>query len=253
MSSWLLRLFVIAVGIAGGQARGEAGVRCDGAQAGKLLGLTTRDWQVACWRVEDGRQVIAAVPLAPLTPALDLMKSSPAKPQPKGKQKETAAPLEVRLALARDGAILWRGDMKPEGKNAADLREVLDKSEEWMVGIDDQALGKERGVRIGVVGHWGRDAMSVREIALLFSLPTDGGAMRLVWSGLGNTRESHLDYCRIEGIATFQLVDDKTVERQLRLTPTVNRDIKVPRAKARALEKKCVVEPQEPKRFPVTP
>jgi hypothetical protein len=60
-----------------------------------------------------------------------------------------------------------------------------------------------------------------------------------------------MEYCLIEGIATFQLVDDKNLERQIRLTPTINRDIKLPRAKARDLEKKCVAPPQEPRRFPV--
>jgi hypothetical protein len=248
-TSWLF-LAVALVGIAGGVARAEPGTRCDGAQAGKLLGVPAREWQVACWRIDDGREVIAAVPLAPLMPTLSLMK--PPRKGSRGSEKEKAAPLEVRLALAKDAAVLWRGEMRPDGKSAADLREVLEKSEEWLVGIDDQALGKARGVRIGVVGHWGREAMSVREIALLFRLPTDGGAMRLVWSGLGNTRESRLDYCLIEGIATFQLVDDKTLERQLRLTPTINRETKVSRPKARELEKKCVAEPQEPRRFPVT-
>jgi hypothetical protein len=91
------------------------------------------------------------------------------------------------------------------------------------------------------------------ELALLFRLPTDGGALRLVWSGLGNTRESRLEYCLIEGIATFQLVDDKTLERQIRITSNVNRETKLPRARARELEKKCVATPQDPQRFAITP
>jgi hypothetical protein len=237
--------------IAGGRAQAMAGTRCDGSGAAKPLGLSSRDWQVACWRVEDGREVIAAVPLAPLMPVADLVKPHPRKtPKPAAPQP----PLVIRLALARDANILWRGEIRPDAKASPDLREVLERSEEWLVGIDDQTLGKERGVRVGVVGHWGEEAMSVREIALLFRLPTaEGAALHLVWSGLGNTRESRLDYCVIEGIATFQLVDDKTLERQLRLTPAINRETKVPRGKARELEKKCVAEPQEPKRFPVTP
>jgi hypothetical protein len=228
-----------------------AGTRCDGAQAARLLDLPPREWQVACWRVEDGRQVIAAVPLAPLVPSTALFK--PPTKASKTKEKEKAGPLTVRLGLARDQAVLWRGEVRPDLKATPELRELMEKSEEWLVAIDDQPLGRQRGVRVGVVGHWGTETMSVREIALLFRLPTDGGAMQLVWSGLGNTRESRLDYCTIEGIATFQLVDDHTLERQLRLTPTVNRDTPVPRAKARQLEKKCVAEPQEPRRFPVNP
>lgn len=249
---WLPRLLGLLVGLTAGVAQAAPGTRCDGAQAGKLLGVS-RDWQVACWRLDDGREVIAAVPLAPLGPASEgafrpLNKDRKTKAKP-----ETAAPLEVRLALARDATVLWRGDMKPDGKGSADLRELLEKSEEWLVGIEDQQLGKDRGVRIGVVGHWGREAMWVRELALLFRLPGEGIPMRLVWSGLGNTRESRLDYCLIEGIASFQQVDDKTLERQMRLTPTVNRETKVPRAKARDLEKKCVATSPDPQRFPLTP
>ncbi|HXU81346.1 MAG TPA: hypothetical protein VN914_08110 [Polyangia bacterium] len=242
-------LFVAVAALAGQSARAEPGTRCDGAALAKQLGLAPREWQVACWRVEDGREVIAAVPLPPLVPASELLKSRPHK---EAKPSTPPAPLVVRLALARDAAILWRGEIKPDGKSSPDVREVLDRSEEWLVGIDDQTLGRERGVRIGVVGHWGEEEMSVREIALLFRLPTDGGALRLLWSGLGNTRESRLDYCRIEGIATFQLVDDKTLERQLRVTPSVNREVKLARSKARALEKKCVGESPNPQRFPVS-
>jgi len=215
-------------------AQAQPGDRCDGAQAAKLLGVATREWQVACWRIEGGRRVIAAVPLAPLT------KSAPG-----------AGPLVVRLALAKDEAVVWRDEIRPDGSGAPDLREVLDKSEEWLVGIDDQTLGQDRGVRVGVVGHWGKDSMFVREIALLFRLPSDGAPMRLVWSGLGNTRESRFDYCVIEGIATFQLADDRTLERQIRSRPNINRETRLPRARARALEKKCVAKEQPPQRFTI--
>jgi hypothetical protein len=203
---------------------------------------------VACWHLDDGRDVIAAVPLAPLAPASELLKNvhTPSKPT-------TAPPLVVRLALARDATILWRGEIKPDARTAPELKDVLERSEEWLVGIEDLNLGRERGLRVGVVGHWGDRAMSVREIALLFRLPGEAVALKPLWSGLGNTRESRLDYCLIEGIATFQLVDDKTLERQMRLTANVNRETKVPRAKARELEKKCTAEPPEPKRFPVLP
>jgi hypothetical protein len=230
-------------------AAAAPGTRCDGGPAAKGLGLAAHDWQVACWRVEDGREVIAAVPLAPLVPAAELLKSHAHKV---AKEQPPQPPLVIRLALARDGLILWRGELRPDGATSPDLKEVLERSEEWLVGIDDQTLGRERGVRIGVVGHWGQEAMSVREIALLFRLPTEGGIPRLLWSGLGNTRESRLDYCLIEGIATFQLIDDKTLERQMRLTSNINRETKVAKAKARELQKKCVAEPQEPKRFPVS-
>ena len=187
-------------------------------------------------RVDPGRRVIAAVPLVPITSAAP-----------------GAGPLVVRVALAKDEAVVWRDEIRPNSKSVPDLREVLEKSEEWLVGIDDQTLGRDRGVRVGVVGHWGRDTMLVREIAFLFRLPSDGNALRLVWSGLGNTRESHSEYCLIEGIATFQLVDGSTLERQMRITPNINRETRLPRARARALEKKCVAKEQSPQRFTLSP
>jgi hypothetical protein len=148
---------------------------------------------------------------------------------------------------------VWRDEMRFDRGAPADLREVLDKSEEWLVGIDAQALGASSGVRIGVMGHWGSEAMSVREIALLYRLPADAGPLKLLWSGLGNTRESRADYCLIEGMASFQLVDDRTLERQMRLTPIINRETAVPPRRARALEKGCVAKPQPAQRFAVLP
>jgi len=242
----LSQLFVAVALIAGGSA--QAGTRCDGSAAAKALGLGTREYQVACWHLDDGRDVIAAVPLAPLVPASELLKNvhTPEKAMP-------APPLVVRLALARDATILWRGEIKPDAKSAPELKDVLEHSEEWLVGIEDLNLGRERGLRVGVVGHWGNSAMSVREIAILFRLPGEGAPLKPLWLGLGNTRESRLDYCLIEGIATLQLVDDKTLERQMRVTANVNRETKVPRGKARELEKKCTAESPEPKRFPLSP
>ena len=217
--------------------------RCDGAAAARLLGVKSLEWQVACWRIDGGRQVIAAVPLVPLGP-------SPG-PTAKAKAREGGAgPLVVRVALASGDRIVWRDEVHPERNASAEVREVLDKSEEWLVGIEDQPLGHDRGLRVGVVGHWGGDVMSVREIVLLYRLLPEGG-LRLVWTGIGNTRESRFDYCRLEGIATFQLVDDHTLERALRLTPSIDHDKQLPRARARALEKKCVVKEQEPQRFPL--
>jgi hypothetical protein len=231
------------------------GTRCDGAEAAQLLGTPAHDWQTACWRLDDGRQILAAVPLTPLTPAKVVVPAKPAKPVKKDQPRDSAAgPLVVRLALAKDGAVVWRGELRPDAKSMPELREVLEKSDEWLVAIEDVALGRERAVRVGVVGHWGDETMSVREIALLYRLPENGGPMRLLWSGLGNTRESRLDYCLIEGIATFQLVDDKTLERQMRVTATINHDnTHLPRARARALEKKCVAESPAPQRFPSAP
>jgi hypothetical protein len=227
---------------------GPTGTRCDGDEAARLLAAPAHDWQAACWRLDDGRQILAAVPMTPIVPA----KAVPRK-DADGKQSP-AGPLVVRVALAKDGAVAWRGEVRPDAKTTPELREVLEKSDEWLVAIEDVTLGHERGVRVGVVGHWGDDTMSVREIALLYRLPTSAGPLRLVWSGLGNTRESRLDYCLIEGIATFQMVDDKTLERQMRLTPTINHDnTHVPRARARALEKKCVADAPAPQRFPVAP
>jgi hypothetical protein len=181
---------------------------------------------------------MAAVPLTPLG-------------GPSATSKASAGPLVVRVALAKGETVVWRDDVRFDGAVPPELREVLDRSEEWFVGIDGQALGAAQGVRIGVMGHWGGDAMSVREIALLFRLPAGAGPLERLWSGLGNTRESRYDYCRIDGMASFQLVDDRTLERQMRLTPTINREAKVPRGRARALEKNCVAKPQPPQRFPV--
>jgi hypothetical protein len=213
--------------------------RCDGEPAARTLGVPRHDWQVACLRLDDTRRVIAAVPLAPLTGA--------------AATRGRAAPLVLRVALAKGETVVWRDEMRFGPTSPADLREVLDKSEEWLVGIDGQPLGAGAGVRVGVMGHWGSEAMSVREIALLFRLPSDAGPLKLLWSGLGNTRESRLDYCRIEGMASFQLIDERTIERQMRLTPVINREAPVPPRRARALEKGCVVTPQPAQRFSVQP
>jgi hypothetical protein len=222
--------------------------RCEGEPAARILGVPRHDWQVACLRLDDTRRVIAAVPLAPLDPlkALVARGSKPAAATP-------APPLVVRVALAKGDAVVWRDEMRFDQGAPADLREVLDRSEEWLVGIEGQDLGASNGVRIGVMGHWGSDPMSVREIALLFRLPSDAGPLKLLWSGLGNTRENRSDYCMIEGMASFQLVDDRTIERQMRLTPIINRDTPVPKRRARALEKNCVVTPQPNQRFAVRP
>jgi hypothetical protein len=222
--------------------------RCDGEPAARTLGVLRHDWQVACLRLDDTRRVIAAVPLAAIDPlkALVARSSKPVAAAP-------APPLVVRVALAKGDAVVWRDEMRFDQSAPSDLREVLDKSEEWLVGIDGQNLGPSSGVRIGVMGHWGSEAMSVREIALLYRLPSDSGPLKLLWSGLGNTRESRSDYCLIEGMASFQLVDDRTIERQMRLTPIINRETQVPRRRARALEKSCVVTPQPNQRFAVRP
>lgn len=232
----------------------EPSTRCDGSQAARLLGWAAREWQSACWRTPDGRQVIAAVPLPALVPAAVAIKPPVVKRTDAGRptpdEGAPAGPLVVRLGLVRDGAVLWRGEIRPDGKTA-EVREVLKKSEEWLVGVEDQPLGEARGVRVGVVGHWGHDLMSVREIAFLFRLPAEAGAMQLLWSGIGNTRESRFDYCRIEGIASFQLVDPRTLERSVHVSHNINRETQLPRPQARALEKKCSPTPQPSQRFPI--
>jgi hypothetical protein len=189
--------------------------------------------------VDDVRRVIAAVPLAPL------------RPPPKG---GGAGPLVLRIALAKGGEVAWREERRlaEDATLGPELREVLDKSEEWLVGIDEVALGGGRAVRVGVLGHWGHDAMSVREIAFLYKVPADGALVR-VWSGLGNRRESRAEYCLIEGVASFQLIDDKTLERQLRITSSINRETQLPRRRARELEKKCVAKPEPAQRFSLNP
>jgi hypothetical protein len=234
----------LCITVMGATARAASG-RCDDAEAAQLLGVAPHDSQVACWRLDDGRRLLAAVPMVPLgTPKMLRPGKTTATPGP--------TPLVVRVALVSDAAVVWRSELRPDPKAAPELREVLEKSEEWLVGLDDQTLGTERGVRLGVVGHWGGDQMSVREIAFLFRLGEGNAPPRLVWSGLGNTQESRFDFCRLEGIATFQLVDAHTIERQLRVTPTFNRETKLARARQRQLEKQCVAKPQDPQRFPVT-
>jgi hypothetical protein len=227
--------------ITGSAAAGRpAFARCDAEPAARTLGVARRDWQVACLRLDDARRVIAAVPLPPLVPSA-------------GTKPGAAPPLVLRLALARGETVVWRDEMRLGANASADLREVLDKSEEWLVGIDGQALGATTGVRVGVMGHWGGEAMSVREIALLFRLPADAGPLKLIWSGLGNTRDSRNQYCLIQGIATFALLDDHTIQREMRLTPIMNPDKPVPPRRARALEKSCLVKPQPAQRFAVLP
>jgi hypothetical protein len=238
-------LTVAALAFSAGLARGAAASaplfsRCDAEPAARTLGVPRRDWQVACLRLDDSRRVIAAVPLTPL--------AGPPVARP-----GSAPPLVLRLGLAKGDTVVWRDEMRFGAGAPTDLHEVLEKSEEWLVEIDGQPLGTTPGVRIGVMGHWGGEAMSVREIALLFRLPSDAGPLRLLWSGLGNTRESRSDYCLIQGMASFQLVDDRTIERQMRLTPIINRDTPVPRKRARALEKGCVAKPQPAQRFAVRP
>jgi hypothetical protein len=213
--------------------------RCDADPAARTLGVSRRDWHVACLRLDDGRRVIAAVPLVPLAGNAAIKPGS-------------APPLVIRLGLAKGEEMVWHSETRLVAAAPADLREVLDKSEEWLVDVDAQTLGAATGVRVGVMGHWGGDVMSVREIALIFRLPPDTGELKLLWSGLGNTRESRSEYCLIEGIATFHLVDDRTIERQMRVKAIVNRDTPVPRQRARALEKGCVVKPQPAQRFAVS-
>jgi hypothetical protein len=213
--------------------------RCDADPAARTLGVSRHDWHVACLRLDAVRRVIAAVPLTPLAG------SAPIKPG-------SAPPLVIRLGLAKGDEIVWHGDMRLGAGAPADLREVLEKSEEWLVDIDAQPLGMSTGLRIGVMGHWGGEVMSVREIALIYRLPADTGELKLLWSGLGNTRESRSEYCLIEGMATFQLVDDRTIERQMRVTAIVNRETPLPPRRARALEKGCVVKPQPAQRFAVS-
>jgi hypothetical protein len=244
----LLVRFAVMTALAGAAwpAAASTASRCDGEPAAKTLGVPRRDWQVACLRLDDSRRLIAAVPMAPL----ELPGAAP------GARTPTAPPLILRLALAKGEEVVWRDEVRFDRAPPADLREVLAKSEEWLVGIDEQPLGSAAGVRVGVLGHWGGEptsSMLVREIALLYRLPPDAGPLRLLWSGLGNTRESRADYCLIDGMATFQLVDDRTLERQMRIVPVIKRETTLPARRARALERGCVVKPQPARRFPVPP
>jgi hypothetical protein len=233
-----LRVVVFALlSSAAAPAFAQTATRCDGPDAAKLVALSPREWVVACLKIDDTRRVIAAVPLAPL--------KAPAT-------GGGAGPLVLKMALAKGDQIAWREERRLAGDAPEDVREVLDKSEEWLVGIDEVSLGGTPALRVGVVGHWGSDPMSVREIAFLYRAPADGAPAR-VWSGLGNRRESRAEYCFIEGVASFQLIDDKTLERQLRMTSSINHETKLPRRRARELEKKCVAKPEPPRRFSLNP
>jgi hypothetical protein len=204
---------------------------CDGAAYAGALGTPGHDWQLACLRLDDARRVIAAVPLVP--------------------RDRAAAEPRLRMALASGDRVIWRQDIPFKAGAGPELQEVLAKSEEWLVGLEDQPLGAAHGVRVSVVGHWGETSMSVREIALLFRLPPGQGPMTLLWSGLGNTRESRRDYCRIDGMASFSLVDDHTLERKMAQTATINRDAPVPRKQARQLEKGCIAKDEPAQRFKI--
>lgn len=221
--------------------------RCDTSEAARQMGLARSDWNIACLGIEGGRRVIAAVPMTPLGPP-PTGKARPAK-----NTTLAAPPLVLWVALAHGDRIAWRERIGFGADMPSELREVLDKSEEWLVGIDGQALRSGRGVRVGITGHWGASSMSVREITLLYRVPAADatGPLKLVWRGLGNTRESHHDYCSLDGIASFQMVDDNTVEREMQVTPNINREARVSPKLKRALDKKCVVKPEQPRRFPV--
>jgi hypothetical protein len=222
-------LFALAAAVDGGQPPPPS--PCDGTAFAQTLGTPRHDWQLACLRLDDTRRVVAAVPLVP-----------PDRP--------TAEP-RLRLALASGDEVIWRQDFPFKAGAGPELQEVLAKSDEWLVGLEAQPLGAARGVRVSVVGHWGGSSMFVREIALLFRLPAAKGPLTLLWSGLGNTRESRFDYCRIDGMATFSLVDEHTLERKIELTPTINRDAPVPPRRARQLEKGCTTKPEAVQRFKI--
>jgi hypothetical protein len=223
-------LLLALAALADGGVEPPPATPCDGSVFARALAVPRRDWQVACLRLDDARRVIAAVPLVPL-------------------DRSAAAEPRLRMALASGDEVVWRDDIPFKRGAAPELEEVLAKSEEWLVGLESQPLGPTRGVRVSVVGHWGGTTMSVREIALLFRVPPGKGPPALVWSGLGNTRESRLDYCRIDGIASFALVDEHTLERTIDLKPTINHETPVAPRRARQLEKECVAKPEAPKRF----
>jgi hypothetical protein len=220
-------LLALAAAADGGQPSTPS--PCDGNAFAQALGTPRRDWQLACLRLDDTRRVIAAVPLVPA-------------------DRPSAEP-RLRMALTSGDGVIWRQDFPFKTGAGPELQEVLAKSEEWLVGLEDQPLGAAHGVRVSVVGHWGTTSMFVREIALLFRLPAAKGPLALLWSGLGNTRESRFDYCRIDGMATFSLIDEHTLERTIELTPTINRESPVPPKRARQLEKACTAKPEAPQRF----
>jgi hypothetical protein len=113
------------------------------------------------------------------------------------------------------------------------------------------ALTQDAGITWRDQVHLGADAPA--ELREVLAKIRRGPPPRLIWSGLGNTRESRYDYCQIDGMASFTLADDHTLERQVRVTPVINRETRLPRARARAIEKGCVAKPAPAERFPVTP
>src|SRR5690349_2278293 len=108
--------------------------RCDGEPAARTIGVQRHDWQVACLRLDDTRRVIAAVPLASIDPLKALVARDP-RPAGKPAPATPAPPLVVRVALAKGDAVVWRDEMHFDQAAPGDLREVLTKSEEWLVGI----------------------------------------------------------------------------------------------------------------------
>jgi len=230
--AWLVAPLLVAAMVGPAAA---APARCDDDEGARTLKVSRHDWLVACLQLEDGRRVAAAVPLAPLDPHA-------------GK----GAPLVIRLALARGDNVAWRDELRFGGTSPEELREVLAKSEEWLVSLDAQPLGALPGIRVSVFGHWGGATMLAREIALLYRLPADAaGPLKLVWSGVGNTRELRGERCLVERVATFQLVDDHTLERQVRLNPVTGPD--APTARRRRREPACVIKPEPAQRFSLQP
>ena len=112
--------------------------------------------------------------------------------------------------------------------------------------------------RLYISHMWGQRDSTVREVALLLRLPATGDAPTVLWSGLGNARESRAELCRIETFTTFRVVDDHTLERASQVRATFDakaRAAGISRAERREMQKKCVTpDPQpEPQRFPLAP
>jgi hypothetical protein len=214
--------------------------RCDRPRIAKALGVDTVHHAIGCLALDGNpaeRWLVAAAR------------------QPDGPPRST---LPVLLGVVRGDKALWRDEVTVGKAAGPELQDAIAKAEDRFVWIEPQALGDGRGARVGISGQWGQRDSTVRELALVLGLRPGADAPRLLWSGLGNARETRSELCRIETFTTFRLVDEHTLERTSQVRATFDAKAKAPgvsKAERRELQKSCVApDPQPtPQRFPIPP
>jgi hypothetical protein len=171
--------------------------------------------------------------------------------------------MEKVLTSPRAGAPATQRKFTPlvtlDATVAPELSEVLDHAEEWAVTITREEIEGDgratRMARIGIFGHWGEDNAHDHEAALLLRLPDGPEPPRVVWFGLGSTRENRFDVCRLEGRAQFRLVDGPNgtfIERRIRSRRSLERP-RMDAQLAASLVRRCTVRARPPARFPALP